>query len=207
MTKLTNNQNLGGSKLIRGYQEVEKEAKKKKEADAKQEADKKKEENKETAQSPTKQETDTEGDSTEDTPRVSIDTGDLSRKNRNISPQKKKELDDIEMTKQQAEDYDNEESEEEVRNIDQIIFVIHGIGQQMSERMGQNFVHGKKSILISFKGSLNLPLLFSPLRCERIKKDHEIYLAYCCFWNGSFRSIEWHTSAAYPMEKGDFVWI
>lgn len=146
MTKLTNNQNLGGSKLIRGYQEVEKEAKKKKEADAKQEADKKKEDNKEAIQSPTRDETDADGASTEDTPRVSIDTGDLSRKNRNISPQKKKEMDDIEMTKQQAEDYDNEESEEEIRNIDQIIFVIHGIGQQMSERMGQNFVHGKKKI-------------------------------------------------------------
>ncbi|KAI9470102.1 MAG: DDHD domain-containing protein [Benjaminiella poitrasii] len=46
------------------------------------------------------------------------------------------------MTQQAAEDYENEESEEEVRNIDQLVFVIHGIGQQMSERLtGQNFVH------------------------------------------------------------------
>ncbi|CAO3635059.1 unnamed protein product [Mucor hiemalis] len=141
LTKLTNNQNLGGSKLIRGYQEVEKEAKKKKEADAKREADNKKEENKETVQSPKKFEEAVNKVLKEQTPRVSIDTGDLSRKSRDISPQKKKEMDDIEMTKQQAEDYDNEESEEEIRDIDQVIFVIHGIGQQMSERLGQNFVH------------------------------------------------------------------
>jgi hypothetical protein len=131
---LTNNQNLGGTKLIRGYQEVEKETKKKREADANKKQEEKKEEEKSTLDKilPT---------TTEDVPRGSLDTGDLSRK-KNISPQNKKELDDFEMTKQQAEDYDNEESEEEVRNIDQVIFVIHGIGQQMSERMGQNFVHG-----------------------------------------------------------------
>ena len=129
MTKITNNQNLGGTKLLRGYGEVEKETKK---AEAKQKAEDKKSDD-------TPNETEAKA-KTENDPRESMDTGDLSRK---ISPQKKKELDDIEMTKQQAEDYDNEESEEEVRNIDQIIFVIHGIGQQMSERLGQNFVHGK----------------------------------------------------------------
>lgn len=144
LTKLTNNQNLGGTKLIRGYQEVERETKKKKEADAKKTAaaagttdeKKKEEEEKDKKVLPTTNVEESKA------PRVSLDTGDLSRKDRDISPQKKKELDDIEMTKQQAEDYDNEESEEEVRNVDQIIFVIHGIGQQMSERMGQNFVHG-----------------------------------------------------------------
>ncbi len=123
-------------RLIRGYLEVESEAKKKKEADAKKEEIKKEEENKKNQ--------DDKSTEKETLPRESLDTGDLSRKSRSISPQKKKELDDIEMTKQQAEDYDNEESEEELRNIDQIIFVVHGIGQQMSERiMGQNFVHGK----------------------------------------------------------------
>lgn len=127
---------MGGTKLIRGYLEVERETKKK-------EAEAKKEESK--TQETEKKEADKDSTKDEDLiSRESMDTGDLSRKNRNISPQKKKELDDIEMTKQQAEDYDNEESEEELRNIDQVIFVVHGIGQQMSERvMGQNFVHGK----------------------------------------------------------------
>lgn len=142
MTKITNNQNLGGTKLIRGYQEVENEKRKKTEAEAK-----KAEAQKETTQ-PSKDQKDTpkdavvEKDATHENPRVSIDGGDLSRKIKDMAPHKKKELDDIQMTKQQAEDYDNEESEEEIRSIDQIIFVIHGIGQQMSERMGQNFVHG-----------------------------------------------------------------
>jgi hypothetical protein len=129
LEKLTNNQNLGGTKLIRGYQEVEKETKTKKEAELK--AKEKKEE---------------VSDQDDNEPRISLDTGDLSRKI--VSPEKKKEMDEIELTKQQAEDYDNEESEEEVRNIDQVIFVIHGIGQVMSERMGQNFVHGKNISII-----------------------------------------------------------
>ncbi|KAG2231733.1 hypothetical protein INT48_003588, partial [Thamnidium elegans] len=138
LTKITNNQNLGGTKLIRGYLEVEREKRKKTEEG-------KKTETVETIQ-PSKKQKEVDAKSKvvpeeENEERKSLDTGDLSRKARGISPLKKKELDDIEMTKQQAEDYDNEESEEELRNIDQVIFVIHGIGQQMSERLGQNFVH------------------------------------------------------------------
>lgn len=140
LTKLTNNQNLGGTKLLRGYLEVEREKKKKSEENKKTttesivDSTKKVEERVDctTKLAPTE----------EKEARQSLDSGDLSRKTRNISPSKKKELDEIQMVKQQAEDYDNEESEEEVRNIDQVIFVIHGIGQQMSERLGQNFVHG-----------------------------------------------------------------
>ncbi|KAG1083592.1 hypothetical protein G6F42_022155 [Rhizopus arrhizus] len=128
LEKLTNNQNLGGVKLLRGYNEVEKETAKKeqevkKDAKASDEADANR-----------KLHLDLE----DDKPRLSTDSGDLSR---SISPQKKKELEEKEMIQQRAEDYDNEDSEEDVRNIDQIVFVIHGIGQQMSERMGQNFVH------------------------------------------------------------------
>lgn len=141
LTKITNNQNLGGIKLVRGYQEIENEKRKKNEAEAK------KVETQDNVQ-PSKKQEDAEKDpvidgiTSQENPRISLDSGDLSRKIKDMVPQKKKELDDIQMTKQQAEDYDNEESEEDIRGIDQVIFVIHGIGQQMSERMGENFVHG-----------------------------------------------------------------
>ncbi|CAO3636676.1 unnamed protein product [Mucor fragilis] len=129
LEKLTNNQNLGGIKLLRGYNEVEKETAKKEQEvkkDAKASTDE--------ADGTKKPHLDLQ----DEQPRLSTDSGDLAR---NISPQKKKELEEKEMIQQRAEDYDNEDSEEDVRNIDQIVFVIHGIGQQMSERMGQNFVH------------------------------------------------------------------
>lgn len=141
LTKITNNQNLGGTKLIRGYLEVEREKRKKTEEGKKTETVESIQPSKKQEEVDAKSKVVSEEDSEE---RKSLDTGDLSRKARGISPLKNKELDDIEMTKQQAEDYDNEESEEELRNIDQVIFVIHGIGQQMSERLGQNFVHGTR---------------------------------------------------------------
>ena len=53
-----------------------------------------------------------------------------------------KEDEKQQMEANEAEDYDNENSEEEVRKIDHLMFVIHGVGQKMSERTGQTFVHG-----------------------------------------------------------------
>lgn len=53
-----------------------------------------------------------------------------------------KEEERQQMEANEAEDYDNENSEEEVRKIDHLMFVIHGVGQKMSERTGQTFVHG-----------------------------------------------------------------
>lgn len=41
---------------------------------------------------------------------------------------------------QEAEDYLNQDSEEEVRKIDHVMFVIHGVGQKMSEKTGHSFV-------------------------------------------------------------------
>lgn len=116
--------------MLRGYYEVEKETRKKDEAE---------EAKKKASNQQTKVEDDIiekevkvtlnrqihEG-LEEDKPRLSTDSADLSKKSRAISPQKKKELEEKEMTKHHAEDYENEESEEEVRNIDQIVFVIHG---------------------------------------------------------------------------------
>ncbi|KAG1137398.1 hypothetical protein G6F37_011285 [Rhizopus arrhizus] len=117
LEKLTNHQILGGKRLIRGYGEVTKETKKQNEAkkDKKSEATKEDEEkDKEIEQ----------------------------EQYENVKdPKKRKELSDKKMIEQEAEDYENEESEEDVRCVDHLVFVIHGIGQRMSERLGQNFVH------------------------------------------------------------------
>lgn len=102
---------MGGIKLLRGHNEVEKET-------AKKELEVKK--NKASEEDSNKR---LHLDLEDGKPRLSTDSGDLSR---NISPQKKKELEEKEMIKQRAEDYDNEDSEEDIRNIDQIVFVIHG---------------------------------------------------------------------------------
>ncbi|KAI7897845.1 uncharacterized protein BX663DRAFT_444322 [Cokeromyces recurvatus] len=63
-----------------------------------------------------------------------------------------------EIEKNEAMDYDNENSEEEVRNIDHLIFVIHGIGQKMSERTGQTFVHDvnimRKTIKLAYNSAI-----------------------------------------------------
>lgn len=102
---------MGGIKLLRGHNEVEKET-------AKKEQEVKK--NKTSEENSNKK---LHLDLEDDKPRPSTDSGDLSR---NTSPQKKKELEEKEMIQQRAEDYDNEDSEEDIRNIDQIVFVIHG---------------------------------------------------------------------------------
>ncbi|KAI9498558.1 DDHD domain-containing protein [Zychaea mexicana] len=99
ITRLTNRSNLGGTRLLRGYPEVEKQSKPK------------------TANSPKTMEQEKAGKENE------------------------RSIDDITMAQEQVEGYDNEDSEEEMRPIDHLIFVIHGIGQKMSERMGQNFTH------------------------------------------------------------------
>ncbi|KAG1466118.1 hypothetical protein G6F56_004752 [Rhizopus delemar] len=109
---LTNHQILGGKRLIRGYREVNKE---KKQADKKNEVKEK------------------DGNKEESSLQEEFETV--------KNPQKRRELNDKQMIEQEAEDYENEESEEDVRCVDHIVFVIHGIGQRMSERLGQNFVH------------------------------------------------------------------
>ncbi|CEG68513.1 hypothetical protein RMATCC62417_04761 [Rhizopus microsporus] len=117
LTKLTNNQILGGKRLIRGYREVMIETKKQNEE--KEEADKK------------KQTIKSENEPKEDNLHTPLPD----------DPKKREELDKENMIKQEAEDYENEESEGDLRAIDHLVFVIHGIGQKMSERLGQNFVH------------------------------------------------------------------
>ncbi|KAG1150853.1 hypothetical protein G6F37_001601 [Rhizopus arrhizus] len=92
ITRLTNKQNLGGTRLIRGYPEVEEMTKK----------------SKNTAKQATG---DKESDNEEEQQEI-----------------------------QEAEEYLNDDSEEEVRKVDHLMFVIHGVGQKMSERTGHSFV-------------------------------------------------------------------
>ncbi|KAI9247727.1 DDHD domain-containing protein [Sporodiniella umbellata] len=95
ITRLTNKQNLGGTRVLRGYPEVEEMTKKSKNTTKPAVEDK-------------------ESDAEEEQPQ------------------------DQEF--QEAEDYLNQNSEEEVRKIDHIMFVIHGVGQKMSEKTGHSFV-------------------------------------------------------------------
>ncbi|KAI9250566.1 DDHD domain-containing protein [Phascolomyces articulosus] len=102
ITRLTNRSNLGGTRLLRGYPEVEKQTKAK------------------TASSPktVEQEKAVKENTTEE-----------------------RGIEEMTTVQEEIEGYENEDSEEEVRPIDHLVFVIHGIGQKMSERLGQNFTH------------------------------------------------------------------
>ncbi|KAI9317101.1 hypothetical protein BX666DRAFT_144736 [Dichotomocladium elegans] len=99
ITRLTNRSNLGGTRLLRGYPAVEKQAKAK------------------TTLTSASKNADTE---------------------RSVKTDEKGEPP---VEEQEPQDYEGEDSEGEVRSIDHLIFVVHGIGQKMSERMGQNFTH------------------------------------------------------------------
>ncbi|KAI8093670.1 DDHD domain-containing protein [Halteromyces radiatus] len=106
ITKLTNAQNLGGTRLLRGYTQVKASESKKST----------------TATTTTKiKDEQKDQDAT-----------------KNLSPE---EATDREMTQQHTDDYENEKSEGELRQIDHVIFAIHGIGQKLTERFGQTFVH------------------------------------------------------------------
>lgn len=116
ITRLTNKQNLGGTRLIRGYPAVEEMTKKSKTSS--------------TTSSKSAAPTAVDGD------KAAVDSS--SDEELNVKEEEKQQ-----MEANEAEDYDNENSEEEVRKIDHLMFVIHGVGQKMSERTGQTFVHGK----------------------------------------------------------------
>ncbi|KAG0175291.1 hypothetical protein DFQ28_008238, partial [Apophysomyces sp. BC1034] len=143
ITRLTNKQNLGGTRLIRGYPEVEKETKPKP-----------------TPASSPSDKTDIE----------------MEHIGEN-SEQTKEEV----MASQEEEDYQNENSEEEVRKIDHLVFVIHGIGQKMSERLGQNFVHDVNILRKTLKsayptviGTTSAPLRKNSIQVLPILWRHEI---------------------------------
>lgn len=94
---MTNKQNLGGTRLVRGYPEVEELTKK----------------SKTTTKSTTAMPSNT-ATTVEDISDASSDEEPL------------KEEDRRQLESNEAEDYDNENSEEEVRKIDHLMFVIHG---------------------------------------------------------------------------------
>ncbi|CEP16091.1 hypothetical protein [Parasitella parasitica] len=131
ITRLTNKQNLGGTRLIRGYPAVE-ELTKKSKASSKTAA---------SAAAP-----------------VAVDedkTNDTSSDEESHTKEEEKQ----QMEANEAEDYDNENSEEEVRKIDHLMFVIHGVGQKMSERTGQTFVHDvnvmRKTLKLAYPAAMS----------------------------------------------------
>lgn len=94
ITRLTNKQNLGGTRLVRGYPEVEELTKKSKVAPKK----------------------------------VPVEDADGLTSSSSSSDEETilKEEEKQQLETSEIEDYDNENSEEEVRKIDHLMFVIHG---------------------------------------------------------------------------------
>ncbi|KAI9028837.1 DDHD domain-containing protein [Phycomyces nitens] len=135
ITRLTNNQNLGGTRLLRGYPEVEKQSQSTPTH---------------SAPIPHKDDTTSLTDLEESRSRAVKDRleKDNSLRSRDI-PSKDGKCKEKNAAKEdmhrEANDYSNEANEEEPRQIDHLIFVVHGIGQRMAERTGQNFVHGKQA--------------------------------------------------------------
>ncbi|KAF8975874.1 hypothetical protein BGZ46_008770 [Entomortierella lignicola] len=119
-TKVALNATLGGTHLIRGYDEVEKFMSKKDE-DAQKKKDGADTKRKEPSEFQKKQE--------------AIQT--LKQKTKRLTEEEK----DTIQESHEIEDYSNEEEAEE-RSIDHLILVIHGIGQKLGDRMEAiNFIH------------------------------------------------------------------
>ncbi|KAF9933546.1 hypothetical protein FBU30_005188 [Linnemannia zychae] len=122
-TKVTWNANLGGARLIRGYDEVEKFVSKKASEEA---AQRKKEgpietKKKETSEVQKKKET----------------AEKIKQKTKRLTEEEK----DTIQESHEMGDYSNEEENEE-RTIDHLVLVIHGVGQKLGDRMEAiNFIH------------------------------------------------------------------
>lgn len=120
---MTNSQNLGGTRLLRGYSEVSKQSTS---AFSRVTGS--------PALGPTKP-----ADESKKSAAAPEDKDD-----KEIKEQEDVEMEEAKQSKREAQDYENEDSADEPRKLDHLVFVIHGIGQKMSERLGQNFVHGKR---------------------------------------------------------------
>lgn len=113
-----------------------------------------------------------------------------------------KEEEKQQMEANEAEDYDNENSEEEVRKIDHLMFVIHGVGQKMSERTGQTFVHGNEgSSCCSKRGALTVSS-----RCQCDEKDLQVGVSCSRIHDGHTQQNKRHSGAAHHVETGHQVW-
>ncbi|KAG0362160.1 hypothetical protein BG005_006504 [Podila minutissima] len=122
-TKVTWNANLGGARLIRGYDEVEMFVSKK----ASEEAALKK---KDGTEPPKKKET-------SETQKKREVAQSLKNKNKRLTEEEKDTIQEA----HEIDDYSNEEENEE-RTIDHLVLVIHGVGQKLGDRMEAiNFIH------------------------------------------------------------------
>ncbi|KAF9902954.1 hypothetical protein EC991_004330 [Linnemannia zychae] len=121
-TKVTWNANLGGARLIRGYDEVEKFVSKK----ASEEAAQKK-----------KDGTETKKKETSEIQKKKEVAASLKQKTKRLTEEEK----DTIQESHEIGDYSNEEENEE-RTIDHLVLVIHGVGQKLGDRMEAiNFIH------------------------------------------------------------------
>ncbi|KAF9427137.1 hypothetical protein BGZ94_005409 [Podila epigama] len=121
-TKVTWNSNLGGARLIRGYDEVDMFTSKK---DSEEAVQKKKDgpepKKKETSEMQKKREV----------------AQSLKEKTKRLTEEEKDSIQEA----HELDDYSNEEENEE-RTIDHLILVIHGVGQKLGDRMEAiNFIH------------------------------------------------------------------
>ncbi|KAF8928940.1 hypothetical protein BGZ52_002734, partial [Haplosporangium bisporale] len=121
-TKVTWNANLGGARLIRGYDEVEMFVSKK----ASEEAALKKKDGME----PKKKET-------SEMQKKREVAQSLKQKSKRLTEEEQDTIQEA----HEIEDYSNEEENEE-RTIDHLVLVIHGVGQKLGDRMEAiNFIH------------------------------------------------------------------
>ncbi|KAG0214933.1 hypothetical protein BGX28_001139 [Mortierella sp. GBA30] len=121
-TKVTWNANLGGTRLIRGYDEVENFVSKK----ASEEAAQKK-----------KDGTDTKKKETSEMQKKREAAQSLRQRSKRLTEEEK----DTIQESHEIDDYSNEEENEE-RTIDHLVLVIHGVGQKLGDRMEAiNFIH------------------------------------------------------------------
>ncbi|CAO3601170.1 unnamed protein product [Absidia cylindrospora] len=107
ITRLTNKQNMGGTRLIRGYEQVEKQ------------------------RQSTKTKPTTTKASTDEKAMDESDMTTSSNNSRSPTP--------TQPPVQDVDDVDQDE-DDEIRKIDHLVFAVHGIGQKMTEKTGQNFV-------------------------------------------------------------------
>ncbi|KAG0272418.1 hypothetical protein BGZ95_011846 [Linnemannia exigua] len=122
LTKVTWSANLGGVRLIRGYDEVEKFDSKK----ASEEAAQKK-----------KDGTETKKKETSEIQKKKEVAATLKQKTKRLTEEEK----DTIQESHEIGDYSNEEENEE-RTIDHLVLVIHGVGQKLGDRMEAiNFIH------------------------------------------------------------------
>ncbi|KAF9148725.1 hypothetical protein BG015_009532 [Linnemannia schmuckeri] len=127
-TKVTWNANLGGARLIRGWDEVEKFVSKK----ASEEAAQKKKDGMEIKK---KDGTETKKKETSEIQKKKEVAATLKQKTKRLTEEEKDTI-------QESHEIGDYEEENEERTIDHLVLVIHGVGQKLGDRMEAiNFIH------------------------------------------------------------------